>query len=135
MKIIQQFIKFIGISGIGWILDFLVFTLLKFISNNLFFNNCCSSFVGVTFVFCFSSRHVFTDQGNCPLFLKYAMYVLHQCVLVYFVSIILVVVEPKIANLLLQISDIPVSYLFAKVFITPITMAINFVVLKNLLKI
>lgn len=49
-KLFLQVLKFIGFSGIGWILDFSVYTGLGFFSSNLDLNNRISSWVGVTFV-------------------------------------------------------------------------------------
>lgn len=58
-KLFIQAIRFIGLSGIGWILDFTTYTVLGVISANLVLNNTISSWVGVTFVFLLSTRIVF----------------------------------------------------------------------------
>ena len=54
-QLLKQGIQFIGLSGIGWILDFSVYTIVGVWSKNLFFNNILSSWIGVTFVFIFST--------------------------------------------------------------------------------
>ena len=53
-KLLIQAIKFVGLSGIGWILDFCIVILLGFVSANHSINNFISSWVGVTFVFIFA---------------------------------------------------------------------------------
>ena len=58
-KLLLQALKFLGLSGIGWILDFSVYTILGFFSENLVLNNYISSWVGVTFVFIFATRKIF----------------------------------------------------------------------------
>ena len=66
--------KFIGLSGIGWILDFGTYTGLGLVWNNLVVNNTISSWVGVTFVFIFATRKVFNNVSKIPLKWKYVIY-------------------------------------------------------------
>ena len=63
-KLFIQAIRFIGLSGIGWILDFTTYTVLGVISANLVLNNTISSWVGVTFVFLLSTRIVFKNNSR-----------------------------------------------------------------------
>ena len=63
-KLFIQAIRFIGLSGIGWILDFTTYTVLGVISANLVLNNTISSWVGVTFVFLLSTRIVFKNNSK-----------------------------------------------------------------------
>ena len=85
-KLFIQAIRFIGLSGIGWILDFTTYTVLGVISANLVLNNTISSWVGVTFVFLLSTRIVFKNNSKIPLKWKYVIYLLYQCVLIFFIS-------------------------------------------------
>lgn len=82
-KLFIQAIRFIGLSGIGWILDFTTYTVLGVISANLVLNNTISSWVGVTFVFLLSTRIVFKNNSKIPLKWKYVIYLLYQCVLIF----------------------------------------------------
>lgn len=77
-KLFLQVLKFIGFSGIGWILDFSVYTGLGFFSSNLDLNNRISSWVGVTFVFIFATRKVFKNNSRISLKWKYFIYILYQ---------------------------------------------------------
>lgn len=71
-RLFEQVVKFVGLSGIGWMLDFLVYTFLGFVSVNIVTNNILSSWVGVTFVFLFSTKTVF--QNNSQISLKMEIY-------------------------------------------------------------
>ena len=129
-KLILQFFNFIGISGIGWILDYGVYTLLAFISLNLFINNVISAFFGITFVFIFSTRLVFKNNGNIPVFVKYFIYVLYQVLLIYFISKLLVYVNSIMILHFSEILNPKISALISKILVTPITMILNFFVMK-----
>ena len=50
-KLLKQGIAFVGISGIGWIMDFVIFNLLNLRSSYVAVNNMISSLVAVCFVF------------------------------------------------------------------------------------
>ncbi|HBI63462.1 MAG TPA: hypothetical protein DDY31_20000, partial [Lachnospiraceae bacterium] len=85
-KMLVQVVKFIGLSGIGWILDFCIYTALGYASENLVWNNIISSWCGVTFVFISASGRVFKDNGRIPLKWKYLIYLLYQVILIFFIS-------------------------------------------------
>ena len=133
-KLFIQAIRFIGLSGIGWILDFTTYTVLGVISANLVLNNTISSWVGVTFVFLLSTRIVFKNNSKIPLKWKYVIYLLYQCVLIFFIS--------KLLNrgniyLLTHVTLAVVknfSTIISKILVTPITMVLNFIVMKNVIE-
>ena len=133
-KLFIQAIRFIGLSGIGWILDFTTYTVLGVISANLVLNNTISSWVGVTFVFLLSTRIVFKNNSKIPLKWKYVIYLLYQCVLIFFISKLL-----NRANiyLLTHVTLAVVknfSTIISKILVTPITMVLNFIVMKNVIE-
>ena len=107
-----QGIHFIGLSGIGWILDFFVYTGLNLISADLVKNNVISSWVGVTFVFFFATRKVFQNHSKIPLKYKYT-----------------VIVKNFEIALILSFSS-----LLSKILVTPITMILNFFVMKGIVE-
>ena len=127
-KIFLQAFYFFGISGIGWILDFCTFILLGFISENLIINNTVSSWIGVTFVFCFATRTVFNNSNR--LYLKYFIYLVYQILLIYGISKLLNYINLLIAEYLVG-SFIPV---IAKMVVTPVTMILNFIFMKNIVE-
>lgn len=131
---INQVLRFIGLSGIGWILDFFTYIGLGIISDNLLVNNIISSWVGVTFVFAFATRKVFTDKGSISLGWKYVAYLLYQCVLIYFISRILNTLNSTIVSYLQTGILLRLSPVIAKILVTPVTMILNFFVMKGIIE-
>ena len=128
----KQIVKFIGISGIGWIIDFITYTILSYTIGDLFISNIISSFIGVTFVFSLASYKIFKDNGKMSLKFKYVIYLIYQCLLVYSVSMVLIYVN-DIIKLILQTYGF-MSNVLSKILITPITMICNFIVMKLLVE-
>ncbi len=131
---INQVLRFIGLSGIGWILDFFTYIGLGNISENLIINNIISSWVGVTFVFAFATRKVFTNKGSIPLRWKYVVYLLYQCVLIYFISRLLDILNSAITYYLQIGILLMLSPIIAKILVTPVTMILNFFVMKGIIE-
>jgi len=129
-QLLKQAIKFIGFSGIGWLIDFSIYNILGFISSNLFLNNMISSWFGVTFVFIFSTRKVFVSNDGTTLKYKYLIYILYQLVLIFSISGLLSWISRWI-NTHSAIAMIhQFSGLIAKIVVTPVTMILNFIVMK-----
>ena len=133
-NLFRQSIQFFGISGIGWILDFITFTSLSFISGNLILNNTISSWVGVTFVFCFATKKLFINNSKISLKRKYLIYLVYQCILIYFVSKALN--EINIGLLSYSSMDLVLRFspILSKILVTPITMVLNFIVMKGIIE-
>ncbi len=129
-----QAMKFFGISGIGWILDFGTYTFFSFISDNLFLNNVISSWVGVTFTFVFSTRAVFRNNSYIPVFAKYIVYLVYQILLIFMVSMLLKFLNFQILHLFDAEIIVKSSFLIAKILVTPVTMILNFLVMKLLME-
>ena len=125
-----QAIRFIGLSGIGWLMDFSVYTVLSLFSKNLALNNMLSSLVGASFVFIFSTRFVFRDSHHIPLVTKYVIYVLYQLILIYLISRLLAWVNAIILLLFSAKLIVSFSAILSKIIVTPITMAVNFFAMK-----
>lgn len=133
-NLLQQIIKFIGLSGIGWILDFCIYIIAGFVSENLAINNIISSWAGVSFVFVFATREVFENHSKISLKWKYLMYILYQCILIYFVSELLNDVNLFIVRRI-NISMISrFSSVISKIVITPVTMVLNYCVMKSIIE-
>lgn len=133
-KLLMQAIQFVGLSGIGWLLDFATYTLLGFVSENLVLNNTISSWVGVTFVFIFATRKVFQNNSKISLKWKYLIYILYQCVLIFFISKLLDVVNLFIIENITIELILNFSAIISKIVVTPITMVLNFIVMKNVIE-
>lgn len=133
-KILIQAFKFFGISGIGWLLDFLTYTGLGLVSENLVLNNIISSCVGVTFVFAFATRKVFQNNSKISLKWKYLIYLAYQMALIVFISKLLDGINAMIVNnfdieIILRFSSV-----IAKIVVTPVTMVLNFIVMKRIIE-
>ena len=133
-KMLVQAVKFVGLSGMGWILDFCIYTALGHISGNLVWNNIISSWCGITFVFISASGRVFKDDGKIPLKWKYLIYLLYQVILIFFISNMLNGINTVIVNhvnigLVLKFSNV-----ISKIAVTPITMILNFFVMKGVIE-
>lgn len=132
--VMLQAIRFIGISGIGWILDFCTYSLLGFFSTNLFLNNSISSWVGVTFVFIFATRKVFQNDSRIALKWKYILYILYQCMLIFVISKVLNVINATIVACTTIAVLEKFSSIISKILVTPITMVLNFFVMKGVIE-
>ena len=130
----KQAAQFVGISGIGWMLDFITFTSLCIFSENLILNNMISSWVGVTFVFCFATKRIFANRSKIALKWKYIIYLLYQSILIFIISKVL----NEINTGLLTYCTIDLVWRFSavlsKILVTPITMVLNFIVMKGLIE-
>ena len=89
-----------------------------------------SSWVGVSFVFYFSTRWIFKADGRISLKYKYMIYLVYQFLLITLISqllaqINLFIVTAFAASLIVQFSS-----LISKILVTPITMILNFFAMK-----
>lgn len=133
-RLFWQAIRFFGLSGIGWLLDFGTYTLLGIICANLFLNNVISSWVGVTFVFFFATKKVFQNNSKISLKWKYLIYLVYQCILIFFVSFLLKEIDAFIVSKVSVELILKFSSILAKIIITPITMILNFFVMKGVIE-
>ena len=133
-KLLIQAIKFFGLSGIGWLLDFTVYTILGFVSANHVMNNFISSCVGVTFVFIFATKKVFKNNTKIPLWVRYIIYILYQLVLISLASKVLGQIDMFIVNNITIALIVKFSAIIAKIIITPFTMVLNFFVMKGVIE-
>ena len=127
-NLISQAVKFVGLSGVGWILDFCTYTVLGILINTI------SSCVGLTFVFLFATKKIFRSNSRISLRWKYLIYILYQCVLIFFISKLLnsvniFIVEHVTIGLFLEFAAI-----ISKILVTPITMVLNFFVMKGVIE-
>ena len=60
-KIIVQAISFFGLSGIGWIIDMCIYSIMSNFNIQTIIANIISSFVAVTFVYTTSTKKIFKN--------------------------------------------------------------------------
>lgn len=133
---IKQFSKFILISGTGWIIDLVIYYIL---SNKLNFSVGISNFISaipaITFVFTISTKRVFENNKNkITIKQKYIIYFIYQMLLISLVSIVAQIIFNKgQQSVFLKYFLIEDNLkLIIKLLITPITIIINFFVMKIL---
>lgn len=136
-KLLNKFLKFVLVSGVGWVLDFGIFTLLTgLLGWPVVGSNYLSSLVAVTFVFSVSTRKILSNraEGHSPR-VKYLVYVAYQLVLVTAVSFLAQWLHELLGRWQV-IAALPIlaenTKLLAKILITPITMICNFFVLRQI---
>lgn len=136
IKIFKQFLSFLLVSGVGWLIDFTIYFLLThFAKLNVALANVISSIPAITYVFLISTRKIFkSSTSKISLKYKYLIYFGYQLILVSCVSLFGEFLHDKLINI------ITISFLLnnlkmvIKILITPITMTINFIVMKNLIE-
>ena len=131
----KKAIKFTFVSGIGFIIDFIIYNILILIFHiNVGISNMISSLVGVTFVFFTSTKHIFENNtSNIKLKYKYLIYVVYQIVLILVASRVIIIFKNFFisSNIMLVAKY---AKILAKICITPFTLAINYFVMKKLTK-
>jgi putative flippase GtrA len=133
-QLLRQILRFLGLSGIGWLMDFTVYTLLSLRMENLALVNVFSSLVGASFVFLFSTRFVFRDSHRIPLGLKYAIYIVYQLLLIFLISKLLAWIAAGIALYAPWALLRKLAAVLSKIIVTPITMTVNFLVMKAVIE-
>ncbi len=133
-KIIIDILKFVGVSGIGWLIDVLIYlTLSSIIKLNVDISNMISSLVGVSFVFLVSTRKIFVNNSKINLKLKYIIYIVYQLILIYLASLAILSLKNYLTSLDIKLV-IKYVNIISKIIITPFTMLINFIVMKLLIE-
>lgn len=130
----MQAVKFFGLSGIGWLLDFVVYAIIGVYSANLLVNNIISSWAGVTIVFIFATRQVFKNNSKIPLYWKYLIYILYQCILIFAISKLLNIINSLIVENIDWVIVGSFAPIIAKILVTPITMILNFFMMKGIIE-
>ncbi len=133
--ILKQLASFLGISGIGWLLDFALFNLLHLKFDSVFLCNLLSVFAATIFVFFVSTRKTFIQRpGGISLKIKFLLYVLYQIVLTVVVSKLLDWTNSALILFLLPEHLVCFAGAMSKVAVTPIAMFCNFCTLKLLVE-
>lgn len=133
-KIVKEILKFVGVSGIGWLIDTTIYLILSNIINiSVNISNMVSSLVGVSFVFIISTRKIFKNNTKINIKIKYLIYIVYQIILIVGISYILLILKDYILTLHIPIISKYVN-IIAKILITPFTMIINYITTKLLIE-
>jgi len=128
----QQGWKFTLTSGVGWLIDFGVYTCLAvYVDVPVPVANMISSLPAITFVFCFATCKIFANKsGRIGLKSKYFIYLFYQAVLITMVSIFAGWLYVFCVEIMNRITEVTCLKILVKCLITPITMCCNFVFMK-----
>lgn len=131
-NLLRKAVRFLFTSGIGFILDFIAYTLLtQLLDFSVLKANFLSSLIGATFVFIVSTHKIFeSSNSQVSIYLKYVAYILYQLLLIYLVSLLGEAINTFIIGHISFRLIVRFSKLICKVLITPITMTCNFFVMR-----
>ena len=134
---LRQALLFVALSGTGWLLDTTVFMLLSgpgrwpVVAANMVSGSC-----GTLFVFMASSRGVFSrNEGSMAQ--KIGALLLFNAAVILASSVVLGVIAAGLADGAARLGwAVPPAALrlAAKVLVTPVTLALNFVIVRFLLE-
>ncbi|MBE6140465.1 MAG: hypothetical protein E7172_02890 [Firmicutes bacterium] len=135
-NLLKQAISFIFVSGIGWILDFSTFIILTNIFDfKILFANMLSAIPALSYVFIRSNKSIFKNQNSkLDLKYKYIIYFIYQIILVTSISFLGESLFKYFVNKIDIAFILNNLKIIIKIFITPITMFLNFVIMKNLIE-
>ncbi|WP_455541850.1 GtrA family protein [Intestinibacter sp.] len=132
----ERAIKFILVSGIGWVIDFGIYIILtRYLAWNVLYSNFCSAIPSITFVFIVSTKNIFKNKKTkMSLPTKYIIYFIYQMILISVVSCI----GQQLYDVFINIIGIQFILLhlkiFIKIMITPITLIMNFLFMNVLVE-
>lgn len=133
-NLVIQGLKFIGFSGVGWLIDTIIYIILTSVLRlNIDIANIISSLVGVSFVFIMSTRKVFEVGSKVNIKLKYIIYIVYQLILIFTVSRVMIILKDYLISFDIKLIIRYIS-IIVKVLITPFTIVINFIVMKYLIE-
>ena len=118
------------------LIDFTLYLLFSNVFNlKIIHSNILSSIPAVTFVFFVSTRKIFAkNNSRISLKEKYLIYFLYQLILILLISLLaqyLYLLSLK--NISMNV-ELKLLKIIIKILITPITMLINFIVMKFLIE-
>ncbi len=131
MVMTRKFTKFTIVSGMGWGIDLLIFTVATHILQwNAAVSNILSAAIAVIFVYVNSTRYIFQHDGT-NFKLKFFIYAIYQLCSIVMFSLLIDVVS----SWLLDFSFFRnFSSIFAKIAVTPFTLLTNFLFMRYLVE-
>lgn len=127
--LLRQAVRFVGVSGIGWLIDFAVFSLMAWRGLLPTVANMISSCIGASFTFVFSTRFVFRRGGAVSIAVKWAAYIVWELLLIAAASKLLGCVDKALLHFV-PASLAPFCAPAAKCAITSLTMCANFFAMR-----
>jgi putative flippase GtrA len=129
----KQALSFAFVSGVGWVLDFLILSMLVNGDVSPGLSNLCSATVAAIFVYFVARKFIFKRSFGLAATGGFVFYVIYTLCIVLFFSFLIQLLTPWLHDLLIGIGvnlTLAFSAMISKVIVTPINLAINFVVAK-----
>ncbi|MEJ8322444.1 GtrA family protein [Kosakonia sacchari] len=123
-------IRFIVISGGGWLIDLATMTLLVWLGLEPIIANLCSATLAVTFVYWISRLIVFDKKIEQKAFTGYLAYYVYSLIVIAVFSLLIQYLSYLLHGIANGGITFTISAFIAKVVITPLNLFINFVVSK-----
>ena len=100
-KILKQAIHFFIYSGIGWLIDMVIFTILSRFFLPTFAANIISATCAATYVYFTSAKRLFVNKGKIDTKYKYFIYVIYQIVVILIASYAIAGIASLLLNTIL----------------------------------
>lgn len=126
-----------GISGVGWLINFAIYCFLFYIFFvSVFHANIIGAIPAVTLVFFVSVRNIFKKHiSKIPLWLKYVIYICYTFILLFLVSMLGQWLYDELIQFELNKIIISLAPVLVKCGITVISMTCNFFMMRFLTEI
>lgn len=135
-RLLKQIVQFVLVSGTGWLLDLGIYlTLTYYYDFSVWAANILGALPAATFVFIVSTRKIFANNiKRLTLRQKYAIYILYQILLILGISLFGQYLYNMISTHFSYEWLLQSAKLIVKLFITCITIVLNFMVMKVLVE-
>ena len=98
-------------SGLGFAIDFGIFSFLIYLDTPIFISNITAGFFAVSFVYFTSAKHVFNYRNNF-LLIKFIAYIIFNAFRIYFLSLLIVFLT----------DSLELAPIFPKVLVLPVSL-------------
>ena len=109
-------------SGLGFAIDFGIFSILIYLNISVFISNVIAGFFAVSFVYFSSARHVFMHHNRFFL-IKFIIYIIFNIFRVYALSLLIVFLTDY-----LELAPI-----IPKILVLPVSLYVNFLFMNLLM--
>lgn len=132
MLIIWQFIKFSGISGVGWVIDVCIYLfMINILNMSPFYSNYLSSTIAVSFVYFASVCKIFNFKDGFNYW-AFFIYLIYQFLSISGFSFIIDVLT-RYSTVIIPAIQLNYHAITAKIVVTPFTLITNYIFMKLLI--
>ena len=135
-QLLNQIVRFLLVSGTGWLVDFTIYIVLTLRFNfDVMPANILAAIPAITFVFIVSTRQIFIKKKSIrTLKVKYLIYFIYQMIFLVIISALGQFLYSLVILHIEQTFVLEHAKLIVKIFITGITVTVNFIFMKVLVE-